>query len=47
VPIFAVEYVFVDPEIADPARAEVSRFREELDAARTAKKAFEKQGEKQ
>jgi HD superfamily phosphohydrolase len=47
VPTFAVEYVFVDPEIADPARAEVSRFREELDAARAAKKASEKQGEKQ
>lgn len=41
VPTFAVEYVFVDPEIAEPARAEVGRFREKLDGDRAARRAAE------
>ena len=34
VPTFSVEYVFVDPEIVAPARAQVDRFRRELDRKR-------------
>ena len=45
VPTFAVEYVFVDPEVAEQARDEVSRFRSELDRKRVALIAAEK-GEK-
>ena len=39
VPTFAVEYVFVDPAVAEAARGEVARFRVELDANRAAIKA--------
>jgi hypothetical protein len=41
VPTFAVEYVFVDPEIAESVRIEVGRFREELDGNRAARRAAE------
>jgi uncharacterized protein (DUF3084 family) len=46
VPTFAVEYVFVDPEITEPARAEVGRFREELDHNRAAARAAENEEKK-
>jgi uncharacterized protein len=44
VPTFAVEYVFVDPEIVELARTEVARFREELDRNRAARIAAENKG---
>ena len=46
VPTFAVEYVFVDPEVAEPARTVVARFREELDANRASRRAAENEEKK-
>jgi len=46
VPTFAVEYVFVDPEIVELARVEATSFRKELEAKRVARRAAAKEEKK-